>query len=155
VRLYILAVGGVREPGLRASCELYERRARRYFQLAIRELEPAGKGGSGPGREAEGNRILEAVPDGCDLLALTRSGKGMTSRRLARYLEELGTYGGAGAAFAIGSADGLSDGVLEAARYRLALSPMTLSHELARLVLLEQLYRAGTIIRGEPYHRGP
>jgi 23S rRNA (pseudouridine1915-N3)-methyltransferase len=79
----------------------------------------------------------------------------MSSRRLAVYLEELGTYGREGVAFLIGGAEGLAARVLEVARYRLAVSPMTLSHDLTRVVLLEQLYRAGTIIRGEPYHRGP
>jgi 23S rRNA (pseudouridine1915-N3)-methyltransferase len=65
------------------------------------------------------------------------------------------TYGHAGAALIVGGAGGLGPGVLERARYRRSLSPMTLPHELARLVMAEQPYRAGTIIAGEPYHRGP
>ncbi len=157
MRVHLLVVGGIVEPGLKATSHMYERRVRHYFKLDVREIAGAGKGGGVPEevRDAEAAGLLAAVPNGCDVVALTRSGKGMSSRRLAVYLGELGTYGRAGVAFVIGGAEGLADSVLDAATYRLALSPMTLSHDLARVVLLEQLYRAGTIIRGEPYHRGP
>ena len=148
---------GMVEPGLKAASDMYERRVRHYFKLDVRELAPAGKAGADPStvREAEAGSLMAALPADCDVVALTRKGKGMSSRRLAVYLEELGTYGHSGVAFVIGGAEGLADRVLDSARYRLTLSPMTLSHELARVVLLEQLYRAGTIIRREPYHRGP
>lgn len=153
----VIAVGGIREPGLKAACEMYERRALRHLKLDVHELKSGAKRSRDPEtiREAEGQRITVALPAGCDTVALTRSGKGMTSRALARYLEDLAAYGSRGVAFVIGGAEGIAAGVLEAASYRLALSPMTMSHELARVVLLEQLYRAGTIIHGEPYHRGP
>ena len=157
MRVHLLVVGAILEPGLRAAAEEYERRVRRYFKLDVKEVVVSGRSRGGPDtvREAEAERLLAAAPEGCDLIALTRAGKGMSSRRLAVYLEELATYGREGVAFMIGGAEGLADRVLEAARYRLSLSPMTLSHDLARVVLLEQLYRAGTIARGEPYHRGP
>jgi len=157
VRLHLRVVGAIVEPGLKAASEMYERRVRHYFKLDVREVTVGAKAGAGPEtvREAEAAALIAAVPDACDVVALTRSGKGMSSRRLAVYLEELGTYGREGVAFVIGGAEGLAERVLETARYRLSLSPMTLSHDLARVVLLEQLYRAGTIIRGEPYHRGP
>ncbi|MFQ5746439.1 MAG: 23S rRNA (pseudouridine(1915)-N(3))-methyltransferase RlmH [Gemmatimonadota bacterium] len=66
----------------------------------------------------------------------------------------MGTYARAGAAFLVGAADGLGEEVLGRARHRLSLSRMTLPHDIARLVLTEQLYRAGTLLRGELYHRG-
>lgn len=157
MRVYVLAVGRIVEPGLRAAAEMYEQRIGRYFRLEVREIGvPArAKGDPRTVREAEAERLMAAAPASCDLVALTRNGQGMSSRRLATYLEELGTYGREGVAFVLGGAEGLGPRVLDAARYRLTLSPMTLSHDLARVVLLEQLYRAGTIMRGEPYHRGP
>lgn len=157
MRVHLLVVGGITEPGLKAASDMYERRVRHYFKLDVREVTVGGRGGRDPGKtlEAEAAALEAVVPDGCDVVALTRAGKGMSSRRLAVYLEELGTYGSEGVAFVIGGAEGLAVRLLETARYRLSLSPMTLSHDLARVVLLEQLYRAGTIMRGQPYHRGP
>ena len=78
----------------------------------------------------------------------------MDSRELAGYLERHGIRASAGVAFVIGGAFGLGSAVLERARRTLSLSKMTLPHEMARLLLMEQLYRAGTISRGEPYHKG-
>ena len=87
-------------------------------------------------------------------MALTRSGEPLGSEALARFLGDLALRSSPGVAFLIGGAHGLGAGVLAQARRRLALSAMTLPHELARVVLAEQLYRAGTILRGEPYHKG-
>jgi 23S rRNA (pseudouridine1915-N3)-methyltransferase len=74
---------------------------------------------------------------------------------MAENIDEIQTFGGGALSFAIGGAHGLDRAVLERARFRVSLSPMTLPHELARLVLTEQLYRVGTLLRGEPYHKGP
>lgn len=131
----------------------YEERASRYFDFEAVEVEAGDGGAPEEARRAEGERLLGRVPGDLRRFALTRRGKGMSSRRLARYLDELATYGKPGAAFLVGGAEGLSDGVLADADYRLSLSPMTLPHRVARLVLTEQIYRAGTIARGEPYHR--
>jgi 23S rRNA (pseudouridine1915-N3)-methyltransferase len=103
----------------------------------------------------EGRALMDRVPAGSTLIALTRDGKRWTTRNLAEQMEELQTYGGGGLTFAIGGAQGLDVSVLRSARARLSLSAMTLPHELARLVLTEQLYRSATILRGEPYHKGP
>jgi 23S rRNA (pseudouridine1915-N3)-methyltransferase len=78
----------------------------------------------------------------------------MDSRELATYLDRHAVRSSAGVAFVIGGAFGLDPAVLKVARRALSLSSMTLVHEMARLVLAEQLYRAGTILRGEPYHKG-
>ena len=78
----------------------------------------------------------------------------MGSRAFSRYLEEPAIRASAGVALEIGGAFGLEDSVLARAQKRLSLSSMTFPHELARLALAEQLYRAGTILRGEPYHKG-
>lgn len=160
MKLLIAAVGGASDRGVAAAIAEYEERARRYFDLEVIELPSRGRGSAPPGdpgervRLEEGEELLRRLPENLQRFALTRRGKGMSSRALATHLEKLGTYGRPGAAFIIGGAWGLSEQVLASARYRLALSPMTLPHQLARLVLVEQLYRAGTIIRGEPYHKG-
>jgi len=156
VKVTVLAVGRVRGP-LPAAVAEYEARARRYWKLEVAEVA-AGTGGGGDGpaevRRVEGERLLGRLPDGLRVVALTREGKGMTSKGLARWLQRLAVRGHAGACFVIGGAHGLSEAVLDRSDRRLALSPMTLPHEMARLVLVEQLYRAGTIVRGEPYHKG-
>jgi 23S rRNA (pseudouridine1915-N3)-methyltransferase len=94
------------------------------------------------------------LPVDLETFALTRSGRSIDTRGLADRLERVATYGPAGAAFVIGGAYGLDDAVIQKCRNRLSLSDLTLPHELARLVLAEQLYRVGTLLRGEPYHKG-
>ncbi|HEX7120454.1 MAG TPA: 23S rRNA (pseudouridine(1915)-N(3))-methyltransferase RlmH [Longimicrobiales bacterium] len=134
----------------------YERRAGRYWSLATAEVreEKAGKGKTETQvRQAESRRLLDRVPAGFEVIALTRDGQAWSSTRLARHLESLTISAHPGAAFLIGGALGIDDEVLGRADRRLSLSPLTLPHELARLVLAEQLYRAGTIVRGEPYHK--
>ena len=155
MRVLVLAVGSPGGPGVEAPVRAYEERAGRYFDLEVAEVRAAPGGVSDDeARRREAGALLERLPPGLESFALTREGKGLTSEGLARYLERLGTYGGEGAAFLVGGARGLGDRALEAADHRLSLSPMTLPHGVARLVLAEQLYRAGTILRGEPYHRG-
>lgn len=152
----IAAVGRVRTPGLRDTIHAYERRASRYFRLKVVELPSASLPDSAAdrARAIEETALLGAVPDELEITALTRQGELMDSRALAAYLEEMATYARPGAAFLLGGAHGLSAALLDRSRRRIALSRMTLPHEIARLVLVEQLYRAGTILRGEPYHKG-
>ena len=156
MKLLVVAVGRARGAVAEAVAD-YEQRARRYWKLEVVEV-PAGVRGSAAAppervREAEGERILARIPAGLDVVALTRLGHVMSSRELAAYLQELGTRSAPGAVFVIGGAFGLGEAVLERADRRLSLSPLTMPHEMARLVLAEQLYRAGTIVRGEPYHK--
>lgn len=156
MKLTVIAVGRVRGVLEEAVAE-YEARAGRYWKLDVVEVD-AGAPGRDPQpdrvRDVEGERILARVPDGTALFALTREGKGLGSRALARALEEHAVRSSPGVTFVIGGAFGLGPDVLARSERRLSLSPMTLPHEMARLVLAEQLYRAGTILRGEPYHKG-
>ena len=103
-------------------------------------------------REREGERILAQVPTGATLAACAEGGKGMTSPAFATWLQSARDEA-RDVAIAIGGAFGLSDAVTRASALRIALAPFTLPHELARVVLAEQVYRAGTISRGEPYHK--
>ena len=151
----VVVVGRLRGP-LEGAVAAYEERAARYWKLEVVEVD-AGAGGSDRPDEvmaAESERLLARVPDGVRLVALTRKAKGMTSEGLARWLGRLGVRSAPGVCFVIGGAFGLGDEVLRRAHRTLTLSPMTLPHDMARLVLAEQLYRAGTILRGEPYHKG-
>jgi 23S rRNA (pseudouridine1915-N3)-methyltransferase len=156
MKVVVVAVGRARGPLGEAVAE-YEARAGRYWKLEAVEVAGGLKGSSSaaPERvmEAEAERILARVPVGLELVALTREGRGMSSRELAAYLRELGTRSAPGVAFVIGGAFGLGEAVLGRASRELSLSALTLPHEMARLVLAEQLYRAGTIVRGEPYHK--
>jgi 23S rRNA (pseudouridine1915-N3)-methyltransferase len=152
----VVVVGRVRGP-LEGAVAEYERRAARYWKLEVIEVAAGVKGGSGTAeqvRAAESERLLSRVPSDFELFALTRGGRGMDSMELSGYLEEAAVRSTSGIAFVIGGAFGLGEAVRARARRTLALSGMTLPHEMARLVLAEQLYRAGTIVRGEPYHKG-
>ena len=103
-------------------------------------------------RDREGERILGHVPAGAMLVACAEGGKGMTSAAFSSWLQATRDEA-RDLAIAIGGAFGLGAAVTKAASMRLALAPFTLPHELARVVLAEQVYRAGTIMRGEPYHK--
>lgn len=152
----VLAVGSpsrLLEPAIRE----YEDRAGRYWKLKAATVDPEKASKNRPVAEivaAEAERLRAAVPDRSEIVALTRKGKGWTSTGMARYLNGLAVRGAEGATFVIGGAYGLDESLLNGAGRRLSLSPMTMPHDLARLVLAEQLYRAGTIVRGEPYHKG-
>lgn len=136
----VVAVGRVRDAALRAACDEYLARLRRYTRVEEREVK----------NEA---RILAAVPEASRLVALGERGEAWSSAELAAWTGrwELETRD---VTFAIGGAEGLPAPVLERAERTWSLSRLTLPHELARLVVYEQLYRAYTIRRGEPYHRG-
>ena len=158
MRLTLLAVGGVKGP-LAGAVEDYEARLGHYWRFEVVEVEA----GAGRNRKAEGeavaaaeeDRILDRIPDGATVVALTRDGKALGSRQLARFLEEKAVRSTQDVVFVIGGAFGLGKEILKRAALKLSLSGMTFPHEIARLLLVEQLYRAGTILRNEPYHKGP
>jgi 23S rRNA (pseudouridine1915-N3)-methyltransferase len=105
--------------------------------------------------EEEGAALLAALPEPCRIVALTRGGRMFGSEELAGWLARERTEWPHGLAFLVGSDLGLAPSVLERATLRLSLGPMTLTHETARLVLYEQLYRSFAIERGIKYHRAP
>lgn len=156
MKVMVVVVGRARGD-LAAAIEEYERRAKRYWKLEIVEVaQGAGRGDAKASavKDAEAERILAKVPSELEIVAMTREGGEMSSRELARYLQRRAVRSSPGVAFVIGGAFGLGSQVLKRSRNSLSLSAMTLPHEMARLVLAEQLYRAGTILRGEPYHKG-
>lgn len=155
MKVVVVVVGkarGVLSDGIRE----YETRAARYWKLEVVEVTQESARSATPEQvmDAEARRILDRIPAQLEVVALTPGGRGKDSRALARFLDKHAVEASAGVAFVIGGAFGLGPAVLDRARMRLSLSDMTLPHEMARLLLAEQLYRAGTILRGEPYHKG-
>ncbi len=156
VKVVLVAVGAPKSPALASAIRDYEGRIRRYFRFEAIEIRPRPlRRGAVPAAivEAESAALLERVPDGFDVVAVDRRGEALSSEDLAGYLEELAVRGRPGVAFLIGGPLGLSDAARHRAQRVLSLSSFTLPHELARLLLVEQIYRAGTIQRGEPYHK--
>jgi 23S rRNA (pseudouridine1915-N3)-methyltransferase len=153
--LIVAWAGRHRRDAWERLCADYRKRIGRW--LPVRELAVRAKA-AGEGRErraAEGAALLAALPDPCWLVALDRRGETLATEELARRLGRLRTDWPHPVAFAIGSDLGLDPEVLAAARLRLSLSALTLPHELARLVLYEQLYRVLSLDAGIKYHRGP
>ena len=134
----------------------YEKRAARYWPVEFIDVKEERAPGADDERirRAETERLLQRVPPGLQIVALTRDGDEFSSRELATFLNDLAVQSHPGAAFLIGGALGLHETALEKSHRQLSISRMTLPHEMARLLLAEQLYRAGTILRGEPYHKG-
>jgi 23S rRNA (pseudouridine1915-N3)-methyltransferase len=154
VRVVIAAVGKIRSPELAAVVKEYETRAARYWPLDVREVREQSSR-SRPAtqvRDAEGERLLSAAGTAATVVTCDPDGTLMTSEALATWLQRRREMA-ADVAFLIGGASGLSSALRERAALRLSFGRLTLAHELARLVLAEQLYRAGTIVRGEPYHK--
>lgn len=137
----VVAVGRVKDAALRAACDGYLERLSHYAKVEEGEVKDEA-------------RLLGAIPPGTRLVALSRTGESWSSRVLAEQTERWEREA-RDVVFAIGGATALPADVMQRADQVWSLSALTLPHELARLVVLEQLYRAYTIRRGEPYHRGP
>lgn len=156
MKLLVVSVGSPRDPALAEAILDYERRVSRYFRLETIEVRAAAGHGGDPdaARAREGRAMVRRIPEELEAWALTRSGRMFSSRELAALLADAATYSRPGIAFLLGGAFGIAPEVVSRCRRQVSLSRLTLPHELARLVLAEQLYRAGTILRGEPYHKG-
>ena len=152
MRLIIAVVGKPRNAALASAIGDYEKRAARYWPLDVHEVKEERAAGAEhvQVREREGARLLERVSG--QVVACNPGGQAFTSEAFAAWLRTE-RDNDRDVSIVIGGAYGLSDTVLSRARLKLSLAPWTLPHELARLVLAEQLYRAGSILRGEPYHK--
>ncbi|MDT7952673.1 MAG: 23S rRNA (pseudouridine(1915)-N(3))-methyltransferase RlmH [Acetobacteraceae bacterium] len=148
--MLLIAVGKLRPGPERTLFDRYAVRLRP--KLDVREVSDA-PGSPQEAKRREGARILAALPSDALAVALDLGGQSLTSEglaaQLARWYEQPHPL-----AFMIGGAEGLSGPVLDRAAFRLALGPLTWPHMLARILLIEQLYRAQTILAGHPYHRG-
>ena len=132
--------------------ENYLKRLKRYTTIEIEEI----KGVKGEDRQAtqrEGEKILSHIKGSPFIVALTENGKAYDSVGFSRWLEKLTIQGKSDITFVIGGAAGLHEAVIKTSHFNLSLSPMTFPHRLTRVILIEQIYRALTLIKGEPYHK--
>lgn len=153
-RATVLAVGSTKG-WADEGCRDYLKRLRRYFTVEVVEV-PEEDLNRRPPEEvlaAEETRLLKRMPAGAYVIALDREkGEPLSSEKLARRLDSLGLSGRSHVAFLLGGPLGLSPEALKRADALFSFGPITLPHALARVVLLEQLYRAAKINRGEKYH---
>jgi 23S rRNA (pseudouridine1915-N3)-methyltransferase len=153
VTLILLAVGRLRA-AYRETCDDYLRRLGRYGRVGEIEVREASRAPTVEAqREEEATRLRARLPGAATVVALTREGSAWSSEELARRVEGW-RVAARPLAFVLGGSHGLSAGFLTAASVRWSLGPLTLPHELARVVVVEQLYRAFTILGGHPYHKG-
>lgn len=155
----IACVGKLKESYWREACAEYQKRLSAFCKLQIIEVaeerlpdEPSAAQITAAIQE-EGRRLLSRIPDGAVKIALCIEGKEMPSESLAHCLSQWAVEGVSHVAFVIGGSYGLSDAVKREARLRLSFSPMTFPHQLARILTLEQVYRAFHIASGGKYHK--
>ena len=159
MRINILCVGKIKEKYLKLGIDEFKKRLSKYCKLEIIELEDekAPENLSDKEmlmiKEKEGKKILSKIKDNSYVIALAIDGKNLSSEELAETINKLGVRGISNITFVIGGSLGLSDEVLSRADYKLSFSKMTFPHQLMRLILLEQVYRAYRINNGEPYHK--
>jgi 23S rRNA (pseudouridine1915-N3)-methyltransferase len=151
VRLTVVAVGRTKDDAIEALWERYAGRLKPRPELHI--VEDKRRSAAGELKQREARLLLDALPEGVRVVALDGRGKPLDSAGLARQIGRWRDQGAGGIAFVIGGADGLDDTVLARADLVLSLGPMTWPHLLVRVMLIEQLYRAETILSGHPYHR--
>jgi 23S rRNA (pseudouridine1915-N3)-methyltransferase len=154
MRLVVAVVGKARNAALGEAIRDYETRAARYWPLDVHEVREERATGIPVDKvkEREAARLSEKVPERAQTVACELGGKSLSSEQFAEFLQSAREQD-RDLAFLIGGAFGLSPSVAGKSTMRLSLAPWTLPHEIARLVLAEQIYRAGTIVRGEPYHK--
>lgn len=159
MKITIVAVGKVKEKFYRDAIAEFEKRLSKYCKLEIVEVadektpDNASASQELQIKAKEGDRILSSIKDDMHVIALAIEGKQLSSTELADKMDKLGISGRSSIAFVIGGSLGLDERVLKRADFKLSFSPMTFPHQLMRVILLEQIYRAYRIIAGEPYHK--
>lgn len=156
MRYTVVAVGKLKERFWKDACAEYAKRLGAYAKVELREvadIDPAKVGGVEQSRRKEGEAILTAVPDRSHMILLAIDGKQRSSEDFSAHLDELALRCKSDLTFVIGGSDGVAPEVRARADETFSFGPITLPHNLARVVLLEQVYRACKISRGEPYHK--
>ncbi|MEC0243834.1 23S rRNA (pseudouridine(1915)-N(3))-methyltransferase RlmH [Paenibacillus dokdonensis] len=157
--IQLIGVGKLKEKYLVQGIQEYAKRLTPYIKFQMIEVadekapDTLSEAEVSIVKEREGERILAHVKESAHVVALAIGGQLWSSEELAAELDKLGTYGTSHVVFVIGGSHGLSDQVLRRAQQKLSFGRMTLPHQLMRLVLTEQIYRAVKINRGEPYHK--
>lgn len=159
MRITILCVGKIKEKFYRDAVAEYAKRLSRYCRLEIVEVadektpEGAGELVEAQIKEKEAERMEKYIKDGAYVCALAIDGRQLDSVELSEKIAQLGTSGTSHIIFLIGGSLGMSDALLKRADMKLSFSKMTFPHQLMRVILLEQVYRAYRIMNGEPYHK--
>lgn len=159
MQIDIICVGKVKEQYLRDAIAEYSKRLSRYCKLNILEVadektpEHASEGVKRQIKAKEGERIAKHIKPGAYVIALAIDGQQVTSEGFARKIDQLGIQGVSHIQFVIGGSIGMDDEILRKANYKLSFSKMTFPHQLMRVILLEQVYRAYKINAHEPYHK--
>lgn len=159
MQIDIVCVGKVKEQYLRDAIGEYSKRLSRYCKLNILEVadektpEHASEGVERQIKAKEGERIAKHIKPGAYVIALAIDGQQVTSEGFARKIDQLGIQGVSHIQFVIGGSIGMDDAILRKANYKLSFSKMTFPHQLMRVILLEQVYRAYKINAHEPYHK--
>lgn len=158
MKITIVAAGKIKEKYLTAGINEFLKRLGTFANVKIVEInEEKMKNNPSEAEKqqvlaAEGQRLLKQVPEGSYLFVLDVYGKAVSSEALSEKIQKLGLEGKSSITFLIGGAFGLSEEVRQAADFRLSFSPMTFTHQMIRLLLVEQIYRSFKIARGEKYH---
>lgn len=159
MKITLICVGKLKEKYLIKGVDEYTKRLGRYCNLEIIELpdektpDNAGEALEAIIKKKEGERILKSLKDGSYAIALAIEGRMLSSEELAQRIETLGVSGTSHISFIIGGSLGLSNEVLNRANARLSFSKMTFPHQMMRMILLEQIYRAYRINNHQPYHK--
>lgn len=152
MNITLLCVGGMKEKFYKDACAEYIKRLGRFGKIKVIEL-PEAHGKDSQDTEKEGKSVIKAIPKGSYVIALCVEGKQLSSEKLAEKIQKLSLDSLSEITFIIGGSDGLSNEVKSAADFKLSFSEMTFPHRLMRIILLEQIYRAFTIIEGSAYHK--
>ncbi len=153
MRITILSIGKFENSPQKAVFENYFKRLKWKVELRELELKNAQNMSVAKIKEGEGELILKAWKPSSKLIALDEHGKQFTSLEFAKLFSDMAVNGDSDVTFVIGGSDGLSSEVLQKAAMKISFSKMTFPHLMVRAVLIEQLYRAESIIKGHPYHR--
>lgn len=155
----VIAEGRLKEKYLKDACDEYKKRLSVLCRLKIIELEPVKLGDNPSSAEIEkalqkeSKDILSKIPQGSKLVAMCIEGKQMPSEKLSRFFESTAVSGCGEITFVIGSSYGLDESIKKKAELKLSMSEMTFPHQLARVMLLEQVYRAFMISNSSKYHK--
>ncbi len=156
MKIKIIALGKIKEKFLKDGIEEFLKRLTPYTSLEIVELNPIeikDENLTDKILKEEGEKILSLIKDNSYVIALEILGKQLSSEELASKINEITISGISELVFVIGSSCGLSSEVSERADFRLSMSKMTFLHQFTRLILVEQIYRAFKILKGEKYHK--
>ncbi len=156
MKIKTIFVGKLQDRYLKEGIETYRDRISRYSQIELLEVEDeavTAKADRNKIKGIEADRLLKRVSPDSLLVALDEKGKGLSSEGLAGFIQKTMDSGAKEISFVVGGSLGLGEKVKERADLDLSLSPMTFTHQMVRVILLEQIYRAFTIIKGEPYHK--